>query len=147
MAYSTPVTEAEYKSEIIFPKTPCQASYGVSFVKIWEKIDRVMSAPHSISLPFRAVSLAWIHMVIDVTYYPWSPILKPRMHQTRLSVFLMLTSSQINIPYASTSDIAILCQLIRFFPYGINIGTTTTKRNWMSGLYRLFSGRLQCLHC
>ena len=54
-------------------------------------------------------------MVIDATSYPLSPILKPRMHQARLSVFLMLTSFQIDTPYATNNDIAILCQVIRFF--------------------------------
>ena len=68
IVYSIPVIEAEHTSEIVFPKTPYQAGYGVSFVKILEKIGHVMSVPHSTSLPFRAVSLAWIHMVIDVTY-------------------------------------------------------------------------------
>ena len=93
IAYSIPIIEAEHKSEIVFPKTPYQAGYGVSFVKNLEKIGHVMSVPHSTTLPFPAVSLAWIHMVIDVTYYLLSPILKPRMRQTRLLVFLMLTSS------------------------------------------------------
>ena len=29
--------------------SPSRASYGVSIVKIWEKIDRVITAPHFIS--------------------------------------------------------------------------------------------------
>ena len=36
-------TEAEYRLDAVSPK---ETPYGVSFVNIYEKIDRVITAPH-----------------------------------------------------------------------------------------------------
>ena len=47
----TAMITVEHKSdfELKTPhKSPSQASYGVSIVRIWEKIDRVIMAPHCI---------------------------------------------------------------------------------------------------
>ena len=52
IAYITTVADAEYKSEfgptIYTSNTSPYESYGVYFVSIWEKFDRVIMALHSI---------------------------------------------------------------------------------------------------
>ena len=53
MVYGTTVTEAEHEwlySQKTPHISPSQVSYGVSIVRIWDKIDYISTAPHCIGV-------------------------------------------------------------------------------------------------
>ena len=69
--YNTTQTEVEHKSEFDSQKTPqsspLRASYGVPIVIILDKIDRVITAPHSMCAQFCYGSVCCGYIIIRLS--------------------------------------------------------------------------------
>ena len=62
-AYDTTMTEAKHASELYIFSKDERASYGVCFVGIWVKTDRVITAPHCVHLDTRIYSFYPVFLV------------------------------------------------------------------------------------